>query len=359
MDSGLRSALNKNAPVEILIVKLSAIGDVVHTLAFLDVLHQNFPRAKIDWVVEEGAQGIIEGHPVIRRVILSKRKSWGRRFVQDRRFGQVFREILFFIKELRHDRYDVVIDLQGLLKSGVLVGFSRGNRKVGMAGAREGASLFLKEPPVGVNYHQHAIDRYLEVAGYLGCRWDRWDNRIPVSVTDQCAIDQLLEGDGFRGGDLLAINPMAKWKTKLWEPELFAALGDRILQDFSCQIVFTGSQDDRPVIENISSKMKNRPLNFAGRTSLKALASLYGRCRVLVTTDTGPMHMAAAMGCSVVALFGPTSPLRTGPYGSRHRVITSGAACSPCFKKTCDEWSCMRDITVDTVYDAVKAVLLQ
>jgi len=351
--------LNKNAPVEILIVKLSAIGDVVHTLAFLDVLHQNFPQAKIDWVVEEGAQGIIEGHPVIRRVILSKRKSWGRRLVQDRRFGQVFREILFFIKELRHDRYDVVIDLQGLLKSGVLVGFSRGNRKVGMVGAREGASLFLKEPPVGVNYHQHAIDRYLEVATYLGCRWDRWDNRIPVLVTDQRAVDQLLEGDGFRGGDLLAINPMAKWKTKLWEPELFAALGDRILRDFSCQIVFTGSQDDRPVIENISSKMKNRPFNFAGRTSLKALACLYGRCRVLVTTDTGPMHMAAAMGCSVVALFGPTSPLRTGPYGSRHHVVTSDAACSPCFKKTCDEWSCMRDITVDNVYDAVKAVLLQ
>ena len=359
MDSGLMSALNKNAPVEILIVKLSAIGDVVHALAFLDVLHQNFPRAKIDWVVEEGAQGIIEGHPAIRWVILSKRKFWGRRLVQDRRFGQVFQEILFFMKELRHDRYDVVIDLQGLLKSGALVGLSRGNRKVGMTGAREGASLFLKEPPVRVNYHQHAIDRYLEVAGYLGCRWDRWDNRIPVSVTDQRAIDQLLEGDGYRGGDLLAINPMAKWKTKLWEPELFADLGDRILQDFSCQIVFTGSKDDHPVIENILSMMKNKPFNFAGRTSLKELACLYGRCRVLVTTDTGPMHMAAAMGCSVVALFGPTSPLRTGPYGSKHRVMTSGAACSPCFKKTCDEWSCMRDITVDSVYDAVKAVLLQ
>lgn len=359
MDSGLTSALNKNAPLKILIVKLSAIGDVVHALAFLDVLHQNFPGAKIDWLAEEGAAGIIAEHPAIRRVIISKRKSWGRRLLEDRRFGQVYQEILSFKKELRHDRYDVVIDLQGLLKSGVLVGLSRGNRKVGMAGAREGASLFLKEPPVRVNYHQHAIDRYLEVAGYLGCRWDRWDNRIPVSVTDRRAMDQMLEDDGFRGGDLLAINPMAKWKTKLWEPELFAALGDRLLKDFSCSIVFTGSRDDRPVMENISSKMKVKPFNFAGRTSLKTLAYLYGRCRLLVTTDTGPMHMAAAMGCSVVALFGPTSPLRTGPYGSKHRVITSGAACSPCFKKTCDEWSCMRDITVDSVYDAVKAVLLQ
>ncbi|OQY44505.1 MAG: lipopolysaccharide heptosyltransferase II [Desulfobacteraceae bacterium 4572_87] len=358
MDSGLRSVLSKNRPIKILIVKLSAIGDGVHALAFLDVLHRNFPRAKIDWLVEEGAAGIIEGHPAIRRVILSKRKSWGRRWVEDRCFGAVFREVSSFIKDLRHDRYDAVVDLQGLLKSGVLVGLSRGNRKVGMSGGREGASLFLKEPPVRVHYHQHAIDRYLELASYLGCRWDRWDNRIPVSGRDLRAVDQMLSGDGFMGGDLLAMNPMAKWKTKLWEPELFAALGDRIMQDFSCRIVFTGSQEDRPVIEKISTMMKIKPINFAGRTRLKELACLYGLCRVLITTDTGPMHMAAAMGCPVVALFGPTSPLRTGPYGSKHRVMTSGAPCSPCFKKSCEHRSCMRDITVDRVYDAVKAVLL-
>jgi heptosyltransferase I len=357
MDSGLKIDLNKDAPSEILIVKLSAIGDVVHTLPFLDVLHQNFPRAKIDWLVEEGAAGIIEGHPAIRRVIISKRKSWQRNLGEDRRLGQVFREVLSFRNDLRQHRYDWVIDLQGLLKSGVLVWFSRGDRKVGMSGAREGAWLFLKEPSVRVNYEQHAIDRYLEVAGHLDCEWDRWDGRIPVSETNGRSVDQMLSDDGFDGGNLVAINPMARWETKLWEPELFATLADRILQDFSGRIVFTGSKDDRPIIDNIASNMKHRPLNFAGRTRLKELASLYDRCRLLVTTDTGPMHMAAAMGCPVVALFGPTSPLRTGPYGSKHRVMTSGAACGPCFKKTCHEWSCMRDITVERVHDAVKQVL--
>jgi heptosyltransferase I len=358
MDSRLKVASNEGAPVEILIVKLSAIGDVIHTLAFLDVLHQNFPRAKIDWLVEEGAAGVIEGHPAIRRVIISKRKSWWLKLVEDRRLREVSREILSFLKDLRRYRYDWVIDLQGLLKSGVLAGLSKGERKVGMSGAREGAWLFLKEPSVRVNYDQHAIDRYLEVATQLECKWDRWDNRIPVSETHRHALDQLLADHGFTGGNLVAINPMAKWKTKLWEPDLFAALGDR-MTEFSCQVVFTGSQDDRPIIENISSMMKNRPLNLAGKTGLKELACLYGRCRVLLTTDTGPMHMAAAMGCTVVALFGPTSPLRTGPYGPGHRVVTSGAACSPCFKKTCDHWSCMRDITVESVFEAVREVFLQ
>ena len=351
--------LNKNAPTEILIVKLSAIGDVIHTLAFLDVLHQNFPRAKIDWLVEEGAAGVIEGHPAIRRVIISRRKSWWQKLIEGRCLGEVLREILSFLKDLRRVRYNWVIDLQGLLKSGILTGLSRGERKVGMSGAREGAWLFLKEPSVRVNYDQHAIDRYLEVATQLGCKWDRWDNRIPVSESHRRALDQLLARHGFTGGNLVAINPMAKWKTKLWEPEFFAVLADRILTEFPCRIVFTGSQDDRPIIENISLMMKKRPLNLAGKTGLKELACLYDRCRVLVTTDTGPMHMAAAMGCSVVALFGPTSPLRTGPYGPGHRVMTSGAVCSPCFKKTCDQWLCMRDITVEGVFEAVREVFLQ
>ena len=359
MDSGVKVALDKEAPLKILMVKLSAIGDVVHTLAVLDVLHGYFPRASIDWLVEEGASGIIEGHPAIDRVIISKRKRWRRQLVEERKLRQVSREVLSFLRELRSIRYDCVIDLQGLLKSGILTGLSRGVRKIGMSGGREGAWFFLKEPSVRVNYHQHAIDRYLEMAAYLGCRWDRWDNGIPVSEAHGEALDRLLGEHGDPKRDLVAINPMAKWKTKLWEPERFAALADRIMAEFSCSVVFTGSGEDRPVIENISSMMKNAPLNLAGKTGLKELASLYGRCRVLVTTDTGPMHMGAAMGCPVVALFGPTSPLRTGPYGLKHRVVTSGAECGPCFKKACDHWSCMKNITVDSVFEAVREILLQ
>ena len=350
----MKFSLDKNVPLQILIVKLSAIGDVVHTLAFLDVIHQNFPLAEIDWVVEESAAGIIAGHPVIRRVIISRRKSWRRQLFKDRRYEKVFREISSLAGTLRRIRYDCVIDLQGLLKSGILTGIARGARKVGMAGAREGASLFLKESPVPVNYHQHAIDRYLEVAAYLGCEWDRWNNRIPVSPADRRAVEKLLADRGGKGETLVAINPMAKWKTKLWKPGLFAHLADRIMTALNCRVVFTGSGEDRPVMENILSRMKKRPLNLAGRTGLKELAFLYDRCGVLVTTDTGPMHMAAAMGTPVVALFGPTSPLRTGPYGPGHRVVTSGADCSPCLKKSCENWTCMGNITVDSVFQAVK-----
>ncbi len=349
--------MNKKIPLEILVVKLSAIGDVVHSLAFLDVLHGNFPLARIDWVVEEAASDIVREHPFVRRVIVSRRKSWYRDLMDRRNIRKVRKEITVFIKDLRRARYDCVIDLQGILKSGLVTGLSKGTRKVGMTGAREGASFFLKEPPVPVNYRQHAIDRYLEMTTYLGCTWDRWDNRIPVSEKNRGAVHQLFRKEGFGGGDLVAINPVAKWETKLWMPSRFATLADRIMGAFPCRVVFTGSDADRPVIEAIMEEMKERPLNLAGKTGLKELAHLYDHCRVLVTTDTGPMHMAAAMGCPVVALFGPTSPLRTGPYGKPHRIVTSGAACSPCFKKACDQWTCMTDITVDSVFEAVDGIL--
>ena len=231
-----------------------------------------------------------------------------RELVEERRFRKVLGEIRLFLKELRRTRYHCIVDLQNLLKSGILVGLSRGRRKVGMTGAREGASLFLKEPSVEVNYNQHAVDRYLQVAAYLGCKWERWDNRIPVSESQRHGVAQLLASHGIRAGNLVAVNPMAKWKTKLWVPDLFAVLADRLLTEFPCEVIFTGSKEDRPVIDRILSMMKNRAFNFAGQTGLKELADLYGRCRVLITTDTGPMHMAAAMGCRVVALFGPTSP---------------------------------------------------
>ena len=137
----------------------------------------------------------------------------------------------------------------------------------------------------------------------------------------------------------------------------FAALADRLQYDLSCGIIFTGSENDKAAIEDISGMMKKRPVNLAGKTSLKELAYLYTRCKTLVTTDTGPMHIAAAMGCPVVALFGPTAPWRTGPYGQGHKVIRAGIECSPCFKKKCEHMSCMKDITVESVFNAVENIV--
>ena len=343
----------------ILIVKLSSIGDVVHSLPFLEVIKANFPYARIDWLLEEGPSQILKGHPDIDRVIVSRRKKWQKKLLKGKECLSVLREAKAFFKELREQQYDLVIDLQGLLKSGILVGLSKGKRKIGMVGSREGGWLFLNERPVPVNYEQHAVDRYMEMAEYLGCSSFPWRGDIPVLESDREMINELINSNGLGKKPLIAINPMARWKTKLWEPKSFAALADRLRDELSCQIVFTGSGKDRRVINDISAMMKEKPLNLAGRTSLKELAYLYGTCSALVTTDTGPMHIATAMGCRVVALFGPTDPRRTGPYGKGHEVIRADIECSPCFKKKCEDLSCMKQITVERCFETVRHMLLQ
>jgi 3-deoxy-D-manno-octulosonic-acid transferase/heptosyltransferase-1 len=228
-----------------------------------------------------------------------------------------------------------------------------------MGGAREGGWLFWNERPVPVDYDRHAVDRYLQLAEHLNCRISAWKGRIPFTKAHDPGIDDLLDGGQNSGRPLVAVNPMAGWKTKLWEPLKFAALSDRLQEELSCRVVFTGSRSDRPSIEQILGAMRKPAANLAGQTSLKELAYLYSRCTALVTTDTGPMHIAAAMGCRVVALFGPTAPWRTGPYGEGHSVIRSNVECSPCFKKRCREPSCMKEITTEAVFRTVQGVLTE
>ena len=347
--------MNKDK-LDILIIKLSAIGDVVHSLPLLEVLRGGFPCARIDWLIEEAASGIVEGHPDLNELIVFPRRSWLNRCIRKREYINVGKELITFFGELRKREYDVVIDLQGLLKSGVLTLLARGIRKIGLNGAREGSSLFVKEQVTFPGPEIHALDRYLFVAKHLGVADPVWSGKIPIYDTDKRYVDDLLVGlEGNRA--LVAVNPMAKWESKLWDLERFACLADVINENLGAAVIFTGSESDQIAIERIITGMRTKALNLAGKTNLKQLAYLYGKCTVVVSTDTGPMHMAAAMGSPVVAIFGPTSPLRTGPYGTKHRVVRAGLGCSPCFKKSCDDMSCMKKITADQVFDTAKEVI--
>jgi len=339
----------------VLIVKLSAIGDVVHTLPLLEVLRSNLPDARIDWLIEEDASEIIKGHAALNRVIVSRRKLWQKDFFDRRRRSNTLKEIVHFLRELRSEQYDLIIDIHGLFKSGLLTGLARGRRKIGFTWAREGSTLFLSEPPYFEDqYRQHAIERYLKTANILGCDFTSWKGRIPVEDTQRKEVDRLLSKYGLNDKKILAMNPMAKWDTKLWETDRFARLADRVHEELGMEVLFTGSGADRPMIQDILNSMKTGgAINLAGQVGLKELACLYTRCNVLVTTDTGPMHIAAAMDCPVIALFGPTAPWRTGPYGEGHQVIREELGCSPCFKKECSHRTCMKGIAVGRVFDAL------
>lgn len=340
--------------MRILFVKLSAIGDVVQALPTLEAVKKTFAGSEIDWVVEEAAAGILEGHPLIDRLLVSRRKTWTKMLLHPSTFTKAAGEIAGFLRQLRERRYDIAIDLQGLLKSGILIGLTRAKRKIGFDGTRELSYLFLNERLPAYDKEKHALERYLDVARYLGAVDPSPTCTLPIE-RERVVIGTRAAGLVKDGHKLIAINPVARWKTKLWSEGKFARLADRLVTERNAVVIFTGSPDDRAIIERIRGMMRENSLNWAGETTLRELAALASLADVFITTDTGPMHLAAAAGARVIALFGPTAPWRTGPYGRGHEVVRKGTTCSPCFRRTCDVGvRCMEEITVEDVMEKVR-----
>ncbi len=340
--------------MKILIVKMSAIGDVIHTLPALNALRNHFPKAHITWLVESAAADIVKGHKALDRVIVSQRKVWVKKLFSSSCLHAA-KDIINFIKELRDSQYDMIIDFQGLLKSGVMVMLAKGKIKAGfdkgMQHAEESHLFYNKKiPPVSMEIH--ALKRGLMLIESLGVPYNKVDYKLAVSKEDQSQIEKLLLLNGVATDEkIICLNPEATWETKLWDKAKFAQLADKINNKFNIRIIFTGGPSDFHMISEIISMTKTDCLNFAGLTTLKTLAALYQRTQILVTTDTGPMHLGAAAGTKVVAIFGSTAPWRTGPYGSGHSIVRTELECSPCFKRECKNKYCMDKISVDQVME--------
>jgi len=335
--------------MDILIIKLSAIGDVVQTLPALEAIKKLHRAAKITWIVEEAAEDILQGHPLIDRLLISRRKAWLAMLRRPRTLLQGLREITGFIREIRKIHYDIAIDFQGLLKSGMLIGAARARRKIGFDRTRELSYLFLNERLPAYDIEKHALERYLDVARYLGAKNPSPTCELPIGK-EIAVMRQRIAHFNQENRPLVVMNPVARWRTKLWPEKHFAELADRIIVEKKAAVIFTGSQADRSVNDRIIAMMKQPALNWAGETTLKELAALSTLARLFITTDTGPMHLAAAAGARVLALFGPTAPWRTGPYGGAHVVVRTGISCSPCFRRKCEDGvRCMEGITAADV----------
>ncbi|MDZ4164699.1 MAG: glycosyltransferase family 9 protein [Smithellaceae bacterium] len=337
--------------MNILLVKLSAIGDVVHTLPSLGALRRLYPQAHITWVVEEAAADLVISHPWLDQVIVLKRKSWLKNLRQGKITASIG-EIKEFIGLLRARDYDLVIDFHGLLKSSLVVLLSGGKRKVGFDSYQELSGLFVREK-VNEDMGKHAVDRYLDLVRHLGANPLEVEFLLPCGEENKKRAKNLIEKGGIGEGEpFVAVNPIALWETKLWPEERFARLCDLITGELGVRVVLTGTQGDR--MRRIASLVKIPVLDLTGQTSLKDLLCLYRMAKLVVTTDTGPMHIAAAAGTPVIALFGPTDPKRTGPYGAGHRILQREHSCRPCFKKKCDDPKCLLDLTVEEVFLEVK-----
>jgi len=315
-----------------LIIKPSSMGDIVQALPVLTALKEAHPSARVSWLAERAFVGLLEGHPRLEEAIAFDRE----RFTRLGRSVSATLEFLAFLKSLRKRRFTTVLDLQGLFRSAVAALATGAPNRVGFREARELAPLFYTSEVALPREEMHAVDRYLALVQHVGLAAPKATDHLPVSEAARSAARRRLEEAGLRKGAPYAILcAHARWETKQWPAERFAEVADRLHERTGARSVLVGGEAAVPAGRSITGRAKSAPLDLTNRTTLKELVAVIAGARVLVSNDSGPMHIAAAEGVPVVAIFGPTSARRTGPYGPGHRVLSGRAPCSPCYRREC------------------------
>ena len=332
----------KKIPKKILVIKPSSLGDIIHSLPFLSAINETFPRAEVHWVISKGLEYVLEDHPMVKKLVVINKNQWK----NIRKVKDTISEAKALSRDLRSESYDIVIDLQGLLRSGLIAKATRSSLRIGFKEAREGGNLFYTHKIKG-GREIHAVDRYMKIAGAIGC--DIEEVRFPMPLIKESDNVSRLKRET---GKYAVIIPGARWNTKRWPPERFG----KIAAMLRTKTIILGGPPDFEISKLIEKESGGKAISMAGKTDLKELISIIRNASYMISNDSGPIHIAAAFKIPVVAIFGPTNPLRTGPYGSGHEMVRPNIHCSPCYKKNCRDLKCMTDITVERVLEAVRAL---
>jgi lipopolysaccharide heptosyltransferase I len=333
-------------PQRILLVKLSSLGDVIHALPAAQAVRRRFPEAHLAWAVERAHAGMIRGLPWIDELIEWDRGTLG--------------GLHDFVRRLRARPWDLAIDLQGLLRSASMTWLSGAQRRIGFAPGRERSHWFYNERVEAPSETMHAVDRLLRLVEPLGATFQRGGAQpfpLPIGDVDRAAVEAFLAAERIdpTRAPLVILNPHCRNPANVWPAAHFATLAGRLL-DYGAKVVLTGGPVAREFCDAIAAAHPGRIIRADGKLSLLGSAELIRRAALFVTGDTGPMHIAAAVGAPIVALLGPTMPERTGPYASDAIVLRKNLLCSPCLARQCPlalvPPPCMNEISPDEVFAA-------
>lgn len=324
-------------PQRILLIKPSAIGDVVHTLPVWNLLRKHWPGATISWLVTPGCAGLLDGLSGLNVIRFERGRlasAW--------RSGSAAKELLGLGKWLRDMRFDLVIDLQGLFRSGWMTWQTRAPVRIGFKNAREFAWAFYTHRVPVETTEQHATNRYLKVLAALGVPTSPIEYPFALDDRDRAHVERLLPA----GAKYAVLLPGTNWATKRWPVEKFARLVAPLRQRFGLEVAVAGGPD----VEELAVRIPEAR-NLVGQTNLRQLVALLDRADLVVANDSGPMHIAAALGRPLVTLYGPTNPVRTGPYGRDDSVLRLDIPCSPCYSRRCSHQSCLRWLEIEPVLE--------
>ena len=336
--------------MKILILKPSSLGDVIQALPVLRLLKLQIPAAEVFWWIDSALAPLLEGDPDLSGVVRFERRRWGK--------PRYWPELFQSVRSLRAERFDLIIDLQSLLRSGAIGWLANGKQYIGLDDDREGANAFYDRAVPRASFHTHAVDWYLSVLPALGLKVQKNFTWLPERAGVSAAITTKWD---INGKKWIALQPGARWQNKRWPVQNFSALVTLLAAGFpGVHFAILGGKDDLALGETISRALPARCLNLCGATTLPEMIEWLRLTDLLVTNDTGPMHAAAALGKPVVALFGPTEPRRTGPYGQLQNVLRIDLPCSPCLKPECHyekPEECLRAIPAETVARKVEQLL--
>lgn len=353
-----------NETPRILLVRLSAVGDCLHALPVLAALRRRWPKAFLGWAIESSGHALLRGHPMVDHFHVFPRRAFKRK---EGTLLERVKLLFAFRKELQRARYDAAVDLQGLLKSGLVAWWSGARLRIGFRGAESRElNMLLVNKRVSVPHEAvHVVDKNLALLKGLGLEPPaRPEWALPDYAPESTAMETFLEPlklgreDGRRPFAL--VNPGATWFTKRWPPERFGQVAAGLIQRHRMPVVVTwAGTEEKAAAEVILKTAASPDAHLAPPTDLRQLAVLCAKASLFVGNDTGPLHMAVAAGTRSVAVFGATDPLRNGPFGREHLVQVGDPDCHPCWKKSCarGDLACLMRVTPESVLESCGRLL--
>lgn len=336
----------------ILIVKLSAIGDVIHAMPVAHAIKETYPEAHITWVVEPPAYDLLAMNPDIDEIILFKKKEF-------KSIGGFLENYGPLKKEIQKRNYDVVLDLQGLFKSAAIAYLAKAPRKLGMCNMRE-LSDKISQPVIGANAKGHVIERYLDVARAIGCKAENveFSLNVPEREADLTRM-RFSQAGANMGNPYVVLAVGANWPNKRWPEENFAKLTDWLYTKRLIPVLVGGGAVDEQRAAAISEQSEIPPVNLVGQTNLRQLVYTIQQAQLVIGGDTGPVHLASGLKVPTIMLMGPTDAARNGPYGQLANAIEVDRSCKHCWKRVCpDNKDCLSAIELDQVMSKAEAILL-
>lgn len=338
--------------VSILVIKISSFGDIVQSFPFLTLLKNSRADIELDLLVDREYRDLARLNRSVDNLILFDRREWARHFYRP----ATMKSFVDFTRRLRGKRYDIGIDLQGLARSGLSLFFSRARRRIGFSNAREFAWLAQTESVEPERYAEvHDVERYLALARKIFALTPApgsldWGIELAPSALDEAA--RIIEP-----GSYIIINARARWRSKLWSQRSFARTARLAFETMNLKSLLIGAESDIEPNAQIASMAGEAVIDLTGKVSIPTLAALINSARLMISSDSGPAHLAAALDRPVVALFGPTRPGKTGPFGQQHIILDNRRACAPCHKRVCPlKIDCLESISPERVIEAARTL---